>query len=201
MSGERLFAVVLAGGSGSRFGSTKQLAVVGDQPMVARAVATAEAICGPRTVLVTGNEWAAVVDAARPKQGFFVVNEAHASGLSGSIAVGVRSVRRQADAVMLLLADQPLVTPVHLQQLEQTWRRDRESIVASAYANTCGPPVIFPAAYFDELMSLTGDKGARAVIDAHRDRLIEIAFEDAAIDVDTRADLENLQPDAASGCT
>lgn len=167
--------------------------------MVARAVTTAEAVCGPRTVLVTGSEWAAVLDAARPERGFFVVNEAHASGLSGSIAAGVNSVRRQADAVMLLLADQPLVTPAHLEQLEEAWHRDRGSIVASAYANTCGPPVIFPARYFDELRSLHGDKGARAVIDAHRDRLVEIAFEDAAVDVDTRADLANVQPDAASG--
>jgi CTP:molybdopterin cytidylyltransferase MocA len=199
MSGKTLFAVVLAGGSGSRFGSTKQLAMIGDQPMVALAMAAAEASCGPCSVLVAGNDWPAVVAAAHPQQGFFVINEQHASGLAGSITAGVRSVRRQADAVLLLLADQPLVTLAHLQTLEESWRRSPGSIVTSAYANTCGPPVIFPARYFDELLSLEGDRGARAVIDAHRDKVVEIAFEDAAIDVDTPTDLEGVQPDAASG--
>lgn len=199
MSVKTLYAIVLAGGSGRRFGSTKQLAMVGDQPMVARAVLNAEDCTGPRTVLVAGNDWAAVVEAARPQQGFFVVNTDYASGMSGSIAAGVRSVRQQADGVLLLLADQPLVTPAHLQDLERAWLRSPDSIVASAYANTCGPPVIFPATRFDELMSLAGDRGARSILDAHRDDMIEIAFEDAAMDIDTPADLDRVQPDAASG--
>ena len=199
MSGYRLFSVVLAGGSGSRFGSTKQLAMIGDQPMVARAVAAAEAACGPRTLLVTGSDWAAVANAAKPQRGFIVVNQNYTAGLSSSIAAGVSAIRPLADAVLLLLADQPLVTVSHLQDLEQAWRESPGSIVASAYAKTCGPPVIFPARFFDALSSLSGDKGARAVIDAHQDAVIGIPFEGAAIDVDTPSDLERVQPDAASG--
>ena len=199
MSEKTLFAVVLAGGSGSRFGSPKQLARIGERPMVAIAMSTAEAVCGPRSLLVAGSEWAAVVDAAHTREGFFVVNTHHSSGLSASIAAGVRSIRQQADAVMLLLADQPLVSPDYLRNLESTWRSAPDSIVASKYAGTSGPPVIFPARFFEELLALDGDKGAKAVISAHQADVIEIGCENAAVDVDTPADLARIQPDTASG--
>lgn len=199
MSENNLYAVVLAGGSASRFGSTKQVALVRDRPMVAHAVTNAEALCGPRTLLVTGNAWAAVVNAADLLQGFYVVNSRFTTGLSSSIAAGIRCVRGQADAVLLLLADQPLVTPAHLEKLMAAWQQSPNSIVASAYASTLGPPVIFPARFFEDLMATSGDKGARAVLDAHRDAVIELVFEDAAIDIDTPADLARIQPDTASG--
>ena len=199
MSDKNLYAVVLAGGSASRFGSTKQVALIGDRPMVAYAVANAETLCGPRTLLVTGDAWGAVVNAAGLQQGFYVVNSRFTTGLSSSIAAGIRSVRGQADAVLLLLADQPLVTRAHLEKLMAAWQQSPRSIVASAYANTLGPPVIFPARFFDELMATSGDKGARSVLDAHRNAVIELIFEDAAIDVDTPADLAKIQPDTASG--
>jgi len=192
MSGKSLFAVVLAAGASRRFGATKQLATYDGMALVARAMRCAEAVCGNRSVLVTGNDWQSVAAACEPLAGFMVCNTEYRDGLAGSICAGVGAVRESASAVMLTLADQPLVTPTHLGRLAARWRTAPDHIVASGYAGTVGPPVIFPHHCFADLMALRGDSGARQVIDANRDRLIVIDYEAAATDIDRPEDLERL---------
>lgn len=187
-----LFVVVLAAGTASRYGSTKQLAEYAGQPLVSRAIRAAEAVCGANSVLVTGNDWRKVAQACAPLKGFMVVNEEYADGIGGSLSAGVRSVAEVAGAVLILLTDQPLVTGEHLRNVIDSWRSDPNSIVASAYAGTEGPPVIFPQAFFADLMALTGDRGARSVLVTNADRVRTISFEDAAADIDVPGDLEKL---------
>ena len=190
MKGKSVFAVVLAAGQSSRFGKTKQLEKYQGIPLVSRSVRLGEAVCGSNTVLVAGNDWRRVTDICAPLAGFFVVNPRFADGLASSIECGIRSVAEVADAVMLLLADQPLITSAHLQVLLDTWQSSRESIVASAYAGTTGPPVIFPRRDFADLMRLSGDRGARSMLDANRERVKVIVFEPAALDIDRQSDLK-----------
>jgi len=190
MKGKSVFAVVLAAGQSSRFGKTKQLEKYQGIPLVSRSVRLGEAVCGSNTVLVAGNDWRRVTDICAPLAGFFVVNPRFADGLASSIECGIRSVAEVADAVMLLLADQPLITSAHLQVLLDTWQSSRESIVASAYAGTKGPPVIFPRRDFADLIRLSGDRGARSMIDANRERVKVIVFEPAALDIDRQSDLK-----------
>ena len=190
MKGKSVFAVVLAAGQSSRFGKTKQLEKYQGIPLVTRSVRLGEAVCGSSTVLVAGNDWQRVTDICAPLAGFFVVNPGFADGLASSIECGIRSVAEVADAVMLLLADQPLITSAHLQMLLDTWQSSRESIVASAYAGTTGPPVIFPRRDFADLIPLSGDRGARSMIDANRERVKVIVFEPAALDIDRQSDLK-----------
>ena len=192
MSTKTLCAIVLAAGRASRYGSTKQLALLDGEALVARAVRTAERLCGQQTLLVTGNDWINVAAACEPLQGFMVRNPRYRDGLSTSLAQGVRSVRHVAGGVLLMLADQPLVDAAQLQTLIDTWRATPDAICASSYAGTTGPPVIFPARFYADLTKLRGDRGARAVIEANSDQVISISFEKAAIDIDTPGDLRKL---------
>lgn len=192
MPEKRLFAIVLAAGASQRFGSVKQLQEINGIPLVRRAVRLGENLCGARTVLVAGHESSAVVDACAPLRGFFVHNSQYRKGLSTSIASGIRAVASTADAVLLLLADQPLVTPAHLDRLAAAWSEEPGSIVATAFAETLGPPAIFPRRYFEELCALKGDSGARALLSTAARR---VEFENAAVDVDTPADLDALAAD------
>lgn len=190
-SEKRLFALVLAAGSSSRFGSSKQLALYRGTALVARAVRLAEDICGPRSVLVAGHEWHRVVEACRPLQGFFVNNTQYGSGMSSSIACGVSSITGATDAVLLLLADQPLITVSHLEQLVGIWARSPDSAAATSFAGTSGPPVIFPSRYFAGLRRLRGDRGARELL-ADASDLCTVTLEDAAADIDVSEDLDRL---------
>jgi len=189
MAENTLFTIVLAAGSASRFGSTKQLALFEGQPLVARAARTAESICASRSLLITGNDWQKVAAASAPLQGFMVLNPKYADGIASSIAAGVRSVSAVADGVLLMLADQPLVTTEGITLLADAWHASPGSICASSYAGTVGPPVIFPASLFPQLIGLRGDRGAKGVIDANRDKLISVELQGAAIDIDHPDDL------------
>ena len=192
MMDSTLFAMLLAAGESRRFGATKQLAPHAGRPLVAHAISAAEAVCGSNTLLVTGNEWRNVAAACGHLQGFLVRNTAFREGLSASIRAGVSRLSGVADGVLIMLADQPLITAGHLEQLARKWRDAPDKIVASAYADSFGPPVIFPRDCFADLGRLRGDRGAKSVINRHSDRLISVNCPDAAIDIDCPADLQKL---------
>ncbi|MGB5579484.1 MAG: nucleotidyltransferase family protein [Woeseia sp.] len=187
-----LFAVVLAAGAATRFGSTKQLARLHGDTLAARAIRSAEKLCGARSVLVTGHDAAAVLAACAPLAGFFVLNDSYADGLATSVAGGVSAVRHVADGVLLMLADQPLVTPEHLQQLAACWAEEPVCAVASRYAGVIGVPAILPRSDFAALCALEGDAGAKGILAAHRDKLRLIDCAEAALDIDRPSDLEAL---------
>ena len=185
----KVFAIVLAAGSGSRFGSTKQLAEIDGIPLVRRAMNIAAEACAERTVLVAGHEWKSVSDACAPLPGFLVVNENHADGLGTSIATAVRSVRHAAQAIVVLLADQTLITAEHLRALCAAWGGADDEIVATQYADAIGAPVLFPPGCFEDLVMLRGDSGGRHLLSDNRFRVRKIVFEPAVVDIDTPEDL------------
>jgi len=187
-----VFAIVLAAGSATRFGATKQLAEIDGKTLVERAVGIANDVCQDRCVLVVGHNHQAVSAACRLAPGFMVVNEDYAAGLGTSLALAVKSIRHIASAVIVLLADQPRVTAQHVRALADSWSGSDNEIVATSFADTQGPPVLFPAACFDELAALTGDKGGRHLFDDDRFQLSTVTFEPASIDIDTPGDLTQI---------
>lgn len=184
-----VYAVILAAGGASRFGSPKQLAELDGVPLVARAVRAARTACGSRHLLVCGAEWQRVAIAAGLQQGFFCINDDWQSGLGTSIGCGVSRVAKTADAVLLMLADQPRVGDQHLCELVERWTAAPQAIVATAYAGTRGTPAVFPRRDFGALCTLAGDRGAKALIEAEAGRVTAVDCEDAACDVDRPEDL------------
>lgn len=187
-----VFAVVLAAGSSSRFGATKQRVTLNDVPLVRRALDTAARACNDRVITVIGHDWSSVLGAMNADSGFVIVNEDYRQGLGSSIAAAARACRPGADALLLLLADQALVTADHLLALINRWSGSDNEIVATAYDDTQGPPALFPRATFDDLCQLSGDRGARDLFRDERFQLKTVRFEPAAIDIDTPADLARI---------
>ena len=188
-----VYAIVLAAGSASRYGSTKQLAELGGQSLVARAVATADDACDGRTVAVLGHDAAEIAVELRESAGFIVINEHFEDGLGASIASAIRAIRHVASAVVVMLADQPGITADHLSELLDAWDGDENSIVGTAFGETQGPPALFAAACFDELEALEGDSGGKHLFSDERFKLQTIRFEAAAVNIDTPADLTSLR--------
>jgi molybdenum cofactor cytidylyltransferase len=195
---DSVFAAVMAAGAATRFGSSKQLAEIEDTPLVQRALELAVLACGRNTTLVVGHDWRAVIAACDPLPGFFVRNNDYADGLGTSIAQAVRSMQHAARAIIVVLADQAMITAAHLQALQKAWSGADDEIVATAFAGTIGAPVLFPRGCFDELMMLEGDAGGRHLLSDQRFSVRTIAFEPAAIDVDTPEDLRRISRSARS---
>jgi molybdenum cofactor cytidylyltransferase len=186
-----VFAIVLAAGTASRFGRTKQIEIVEGNTLVGHAMNVAREVCGIRTVLVVGHDSGPVIQAAG-EPAYLVVNDDYEDGIGGSIATAVRAIAHVADAVLVTLADQPLITAAHLDSLIDAWSGAREEIVATSFADALGPPVLFPPNAFGKLSKLSGDVGARSLLGDEAFSVTTIDFADAAIDVDTPEDLARL---------
>jgi molybdenum cofactor cytidylyltransferase len=185
-------AVVLAAGGSARMGSPKQLLRLGDETLVRRAVRTALASRCARIFVVVGAEADAV---SRDVQGLpieTVVNASWADGMASSIRAGVEAValaEPRLDAVLLMLVDQPAITVDILDRIIVA-AADGAELVACEYAGTMGAPALYTRRYFDALCRLRGDRGGKALLEAHRDSVARVPFEPAAVDIDTPADFE-----------
>ena len=193
-----VFGVVLAAGAATRFGSSKQLARFDGITLVQSAHDVAAQVFGLNTVLVVGHNWRAVHTACHQSAGFLVVNETYDSGIGTSIALAVRSIQHIADAIVILLADRVLITSEHVGALLAAWDGKQDQIVATAYADTIGAPVLFPRGCFTDLVALTGDSGGRQLLSDDRFQLKKIVFEAAAVDIDTPNDLRQISRNARS---
>ena len=195
---QEVFALVLAAGSASRFGATKQLAEVDGVALVRRATDAAAAVCGNRLALVVGHDWQAVSKAGLSAGGFLVCNDHYSKGLGSSIAQGVGALGHVAGAVLVVLADQPFVTADHLRALIDAWGGNADEIVATSFGESVGPPVLFGHDCFDELASLSGDSGGKHLLRDARYSVTRIPFAAAATDIDTPEDLRRISRSARS---
>ena len=186
----RIATIVLAAGSASRYGRAKLLEELDGRPLLQHALSGAcKAALGP-VYLVTGHEDTAVRQAASGFVDHVIFNASYAEGMGTSIACGVSACRDGADGILLLLADQPHIEDRHLQALVDTWSGAADEIVATAFADTLGPPVLFGSAAFDELATLDGDRGARDLLRGGRFEVRSVRCDAAGIDIDTEADLD-----------
>jgi CTP:molybdopterin cytidylyltransferase MocA len=194
-------AIVLAAGGSRRLGRAKQLLAWRGVPLVRRAAQAALASGADAVVAVVGAEETAVRGALAGLGVEVCRNAGWESGIGSSIAAGVRhALTREppAEAVLLLLADQPHVDAELLARVVEAARCGHRR-VACAYGGTRGSPACFSDP--DDLVRLSAlarDEGARALLAGRG--VHTIAFEAAAVDIDTDADWERFLRDS-DGCS
>lgn len=193
-----VYAVILAAGGSSRFGSDKLLADAGGQPVLARvldAVREAESHGAIRAswVVVSGPD-AAVADLAR-LNGFRVVVATDASaGLAQSLQAGIARAAASSPAgeaaALVILGDQPSLRADVIEQVVRRWRATGALAVRPRYQaapSELGHPVLVSRSLWDEVNQLDGDAGLGAVL-----ARMPVAFVDvpgANPDIDTPRDL------------
>ena len=167
--------VVLAAGSGRRFGSTKQLVPYRGLPLAQHAVDALASAGVAEVVVVTGHDADEVEGALTlPPQGRFVRNPDHETGQSSSLATGLHDLAAESEAAVILLADQPGVTDAEVRALVDAFASGRSRIVRIAYTDGPGPALLSREVYA-EAGHLHGDIGARALMASHPDWVEDIA--------------------------
>lgn len=198
-SGEELdlHVMVLAAGEARRFGSPKQLVRINGRPLLHSVIGRGVALAGNSVVVVLGAYAAELAPLLRHTPATVVVNRQWTEGMGSSIRAGLAALPGTAEAVLILLADQPSVTTDDLRRLASTWRRQPDQIVAAQYGSTTGAPAIFPRWCFAELGGLRGDQGARLLLRRHAERLVRVPMASAAVDIDTPEDLLEVEAEVA----
>lgn len=186
--------LLLAAGEGSRFGGAKQLADINGEPMVRRAARVLLETDAP--VLVVTGAYADDVEAVLDDLPLSIVRcEAWQLGMGNSLATGTREIMHtfpHASAVLVALADQPLLSPSAFQTMLERHRQAPDRLLATEHDGVQGPPALFPRDCFDALVALSGSKGARPLLQREAARLELFAMSDVA-DVDTQDDLRRVQ--------
>ncbi|WP_018185141.1 NTP transferase domain-containing protein [Kaistia granuli] len=184
----KIAALVLAAGQGRRMGGpNKLLAEIGGRSLVRGVVEAALASKAASVTVVTGHRRDEVEQALAGQPVRLVDNPDYAEGLSTSIRQGIASLDADIDGVLIMLADMPLLTADILDRLIAAFdpKADR-LVVVPTNAGKRGNPVLWSRAFFGELQAIEGDTGARHLIGAHADAVVEVEIgPEVALDLDT----------------
>jgi molybdenum cofactor cytidylyltransferase len=186
--------LILAAGTSSRMGQPKQLLPFRGTILLDWVMAQAEAASALNEVIVVlGRAADEIQPRLRSTRAKVIVNPVFTEGCSGSYKAGMATIDPRAEAVMVLLGDQPGVESAVIDQVAEDWRTKAGTIALTSYRGRRGHPMVFARELFDQLRQLSGDKAAWKILDAHpnwvRDVAVDYAFPD---DVDTRQDYEAL---------
>ncbi len=185
---------ILAAGRSSRLGQSKHLLIFRDKPVIDHVIDTARTL-GECTYSVVVSPESDVAHHLKQQKVPLLVNHAAHLGIGHSIAWAVQdALDRNMESCLLLLGDQPLIPPLHLQSMVKKWENQEQHIVGTRYCDgNIGIPVIFPKRLFSLLSQWTGDGGAKDLI-RHDSCIAPVSLEQRYLrDLDTPRDLKRLE--------
>ncbi|HEY2582613.1 MAG TPA: nucleotidyltransferase family protein [Mucilaginibacter sp.] len=188
--------IILAAGSSSRLGKPKQNLIYRGQTLLQRAIETAvNSVCKPVFVVLGANE-SIIKPTITDMPVNIIYNPDWQEGMASSIRLGIKQIQKSepdVTSVILMLCDQPFVDINILDSLIETKTNNKAGIVGCAYNNTIGAPVLFDASYFDDLLSLKGQEGAKKLLSKYQDKIVPVPFPLGCIDIDTVEDYEKVK--------
>lgn len=188
-------AIILAAGNATRFGGRKQLLEIHGETLIDRACRTAlTAGCTP-VLRVLGAAADEILQRPELPDVVTLVHPNWNEGMGSSLAAGVCRLLKlepKCEAIFILLADQPLVSPELLRQMLGLLD-SRFSMVLCDYCKSSGPPALFKRQHFSELMELTGDRGAKVLATNHSDAVARLPFPAGLCDIDSKQAWAELQ--------
>jgi CTP:molybdopterin cytidylyltransferase MocA len=181
-----LVVAVLAAGASRRLGRAKQLVPIGGEPLLRRQCRCALDARIGEVVAILGCDDAqhreVIVDLPVEVR----VNNEWQEGLAATLRSAVRAAKERQAALLVLLCDQYRIIPDDLRTLYNHWRWTPSIACVSRWGGYAGPPAILPIHYFDHVLRLRGDIGARSLLsDVHRPCPDEIPNPRAAFDLDS----------------
>jgi len=183
--------LILAAGSSSRMGVAKQLLPVGQSTLLGISIKNALQSNASDTFCVLGANAESIKVTILKYNIETIINPNYKLGLSSSIVSGIKHIyTKNYDAVLIALGDQPLVTSQYLNTMIEAHKLNTENIIASRYNSTFGVPAIIPKLYFDQLLQLKGDKGAKDWLNSRKQTIISTESTNL-MDIDTKKEYQD----------
>jgi len=182
----KIATLILAAGESKRMNGIKQLLPWKDSTLLGHAITQSLQSSTDEVYVVLGANMNKILDAVDTRKVNLVINDDWSLGMGTSIAAFIRFFRANQldfDGILIRLIDQPLLDVEYYNLLINKYI-DTKHIIASSYESGYGVPVVFDKNYFDELLVLKSDKGAKGIIKKHKKALIVIDSEGGTIDLD-----------------
>jgi molybdenum cofactor cytidylyltransferase len=198
-SGEKrvmVTGVVLAAGQARRMGRPKQLLLLDGKPMIWHVVTQCCHSDLDDIIVITGAYEAEVKQALDGLPVTVVYNASWVQGQSTSVKKSIETIKAEEQAILFLLADQPLVDKNLINSLVRAYRQTTASIIIPRCKNRLGNPVLFDiACWRQEFLQLSGDEGARKIFRQYPEAVqyVELLGEHFFLDIDTPTDYENMK--------
>ena len=189
--------ILLAAGNSTRMGFPKQLLTYQGKTLLNRTIDTAlEVFDKNQIILVLGANHNEVTSTIKNKNLAISINEDWQSGMASSIKSGLKTLLNhfpEMESCFISVGDQPHLSGHLFLEMLKLQETSNKEIVVAKYADTLGVPALFSEKYFGKLMELKGEQGAKKIIQQNMDDVETFEFEKGAIDIDTKADYENLK--------
>jgi molybdenum cofactor cytidylyltransferase len=191
----RTSLLLLAAGASSRLGLPKMFLYYKGKTLLHHI--TDEAMVAMQTPLfiVTGEHTNAIKGILQGSQALVLHNDHWQEGMGGSIRTGVQGILDagyEPEAVLITVCDQPFITAALLSAMIATKANTDKGIVACAYDETIGTPVLFDKKYYPALLELSGQHGAKKILQQFPDDVETVPFPLGSVDIDTPEDYERL---------
>lgn len=182
--------IIMASGRSSRFGEDKLLYYLSGKPVICHVFDAVKSAGFENVIAVVRTEKAARIAVTYGFQ--LVMNDDEFFFTSETVRKGMEKVETGAKGVMLIVADQPYISPETLNGMAEAFYSKPRTILRAAFDGRAGNPVIFPEKYFEELKNLTENENGRTVIKRHQEDIIlyEVGSKAELYDIDTKEDLK-----------
>jgi molybdenum cofactor cytidylyltransferase len=185
--------IILAAGASTRMGEAKQNLSFKGLTLLQASVKTALSSKANTVAVVLGANASIISPTISDEPVHVFRNENWAEGMGTSISYGLDELLKlqpELSSILFMLTDQPFVDHECINKLiDQT---APGKIIASSYNDTFAPPVIFDKVFFNDLLKMQGNDGAKKIIQKHRKAVVEIPFPMGAFDIDTPDDYDRL---------
>ena len=192
---KKIGVVVLAAGTSSRLGQPKQLLNYNEKPLLQHTLDLVSELEGANSVVVLGASADKIIDRITIEPSFVAINRRWSNGLASSILCGLEYLNKEwpnTEYALFLVGDQPYLSLGLLKELVSSAKQSKNLVIASTYLDQVGVPALFHRSLFTELSSLTGDEGAKKVIENNIANADLVPFKRGEVDIDTMADYESL---------
>lgn len=189
--------ILLAAGNSSRMGSPKQLLNYQGKTLLEQIIDTAlEVFDKNKVIVVLGAHHHEISSAIKDKNILKSINEKWESGMASSIQSGLKTLLTsftEMERCFISVCDQPYLKKEVFLEMQRLSHDSSKEIIVAKYADTLGVPALFSKKYFEKLMNLEGEQGAKKIIQQNMEDVETFTFEEGAIDIDTPSDYENLK--------
>lgn len=186
----KIAAILLAAGESSRLESPKQLLNWGDDHLINHSIGIIHASRIDRLYVVLGSRYKEISRIIDHKDAVVLKNGDWKKGLSSSIKTGISALSDEIEAVLILLVDQPFISSELIDQILEKSQQTGAKIIAPRVGDQQCNPVLFKRELFPELLNLSGDKGAKALLKEYPVEWVDWPDVNLLLDIDSKEDYQ-----------